>query len=398
MNNRFQEYGRSIAAGALIGVGLAVIFASGFFLRDLLEVPRLVSESNDYPLLSEVKLLVDRFYLRDVPDETAQEYGVIRGWLGALGDANTYFIPPAVAKSESEALAGVYGGIGVQVQRPLEGDRYVLIPIADGPGALAGVEMGDVLLQVNDQQVTIAMQQDEVDQLLRGEVKDDNGVNLTVRRIDGEEMTLFVPFGLIYTPSVFWRTLPEAPEIGYMQITLFSARTPEEVEQAASELRAAGIRALVLDLRNNGGGLLMEAIEVADAFLDESIITIQINPGSEQSYSSEAGGVMVDLPLVVLTNEFTASASEILAGAIRDSGRGILIGRKTFGKGTIQQIYALSDESSVHITTAEWLTPARGVIEGQGLEPDLLIEPDESGHDGELLAAINHLAERLQTQ
>jgi carboxyl-terminal processing protease len=197
---------------------------------------------------------------------------------------------------------------------------------------------------------------------------------------------------------VFWRTLPEAPEIGYMQITLFSARTPEEVEQAASELRAAGIRALVLDLRNNGGGLLMEAIEVADAFLDESIITIQINPGSEQSYSSEAGGVMVDLPLVVLTNEFTASASEILAGAIRDSGRGILIGRKTFGKGTIQQIYALSDESSVHITTAEWLTPARGVIEGQGLEPDLLIEPDESGHDGELLAAINHLAERLQTQ
>lgn len=398
MNSQFREYGRSIALGALVGIGLAVVFAAGFFLRDLLEIPRLVSEPTQYPLLSEVKSLAERFYLRSVPDATEEQYAVIRGYLEALGDPNTYFVPPAVAQSESDVLAGTYGGAGVQVQRPLENDRYLLFPLADSPAERAGVENGDMLLQVNGKDVTISMQQDAVDQLMRGEVKEGNGVELTLQKLDGDVLTLFVPFEVINVPSVFWRVLQDTPDIGYLQILRFTNRTPDEVAQALQELQASEIQAIVIDLRGNSGGLLQESLDVADEFISEGPIAFELRRNGEQAYTATEGGLFVDNPVAVLINEGTASAAELLAGALKDAKRGPLIGQKTFGKGTIQQIYGLSDQSSVHITAAEWITPARTVIDGQGLQPDIVIELNSGGIDAELAAAVNQLTTFIQSQ
>lgn len=398
MNNQLREYSRSIALGALVGIGLAVVFAAGFFLRDLLDIPRLVGEPSSYPLLSEVKGLAERFYLRAVPDVTEEQYAVIRGYLAALNDPNTYFIPPSVAKSESDVLAGTYGGAGVQVQRPLENDRYLLFPLQDGPAQRAGVENGDILLKVNGQDITTSMQQDAVDQLMRGEVKENNGVELTLQKVDGDVLTLFVPFEVINVPSIFWRVLQDTPTIGYLQVLRFTNRTPDELAQALRDLQKSNIQGLVIDLRGNSGGLLQESLDVADEFINEGVIAFELRRNGEQAYSATDGGLFVDDPIVVLINEGTASAAELLAGALKDAQRALLIGQKTFGKGTIQQIYGLSDQSSVHITAAEWITPARTVIDGKGLQPDIFIEPSSSGLDAELAAAVEQLTTRIQSQ
>ncbi len=358
-----------------------------------------MSEPNTYPLLSEVeKPWWIGFIYRDVPDATQEEYSVIRGYLSALGDPNTYFIDPPVAKSESDVLAGTYGGAGVQVQRPLENDRYLLFPLDDSPAKRAGVENGDILLKINGQDITTRMQQDAVDQLLRGEVKDGNGVELTLQKVDNDVLTLFVPFEVINVPSVFWRVLQETPNIGYLQILRFTNRTPDEVALAIQDLRESQIEALVLDLRGNSGGLLQESLDIADEFIGEGIIAFELRRNGEQAYDAQEGGLLVDAPIAVLINGGTASAAELLAGAIKDAQRGQLIGQKTFGKGTIQQIYGLSDQSSVHITAAEWITPARTVIDGQGLQPDITVTPDGSGLDAELAAAVQYLITRMQSQ
>jgi carboxyl-terminal processing protease len=387
-----QEYGRSIVLGALAGVLLAVVFAAGFFARDLLDIRPILSvgqRDQSYPLLDEVDRLLELHYLRPIPDYTVRQYEAVRGMLRSLNDPNTFFIDPPVAQSESDALAGTYGGIGVGLQRGTNGE-FVLLPFDDSPAEKAGIADGDILLAVNGGAITPDMQQDAVDQMLRGEVRDGNGVELTVRREDGQSFSAFIPFGVINVPSVLWRVLPEAREIGYLQLVRFTNRTPQELQDGLNALRAEGISALILDVRNNGGGLLQEAVDVADELLSEAVVLYQRSKNGEETYRTTEGGAMVDLPMVVLVNGGTASAAELVAGAIADNERGILIGQKTFGKGTIQQIYKLSDASSVHITSAEWFTPKRFALDGQGLTPALEVVSDPQG-DAELAAAIAYL-------
>jgi len=232
--------------------------------------------------------------------------------------------------------------------------------------------------------------------MMRGEVKDDNGVGLRVRQNDEEE-TVFIKFAVINVPSVVWRVLQDDNRIGYLQILRFTGRTPEEVLAAAKSLTNSGIDALVLDMRNNSGGLLAESISVANDFLNKGVIIYQVTKNDEQTFSAEDGGALTALPLVVLVNNHTASAAEILAGAIQDHKRGILMGQHTFGKGTVQQIFELSDGSRIHITSAEWLTPNRQPIAGVGLTPDVEMIPDENGRDVELGEAVRYLQNELES-
>jgi len=388
--------GRSILYGALAGIGLAIVFSAGFFVRDLMDMPSVFAASPSrvdepgYPLLDEVQDLLDQHFLREQPDYTQRQYAAIRGMLGALGDRNTFFIEPPVAQSESDVLAGTYGGIGVNVQRSTTGE-FLLFPFDDGPAIEAGVEDGDVLTAVNGEPLATDTHPDAVNQMLRGEVKDDNGVEITLLRGD-EELTLFVLFEVINIPSVQWRVLQEDDEVGYIQILRFSSRTPDEFLVAYEELEGRGVRGLVVDLRDNFGGLLQESIDVASIFLDGGNVLYEVTQDGEREYavSDEVDGV-VELPVVVLVNQGTASASELLAGALQDRERAVLIGQNTYGKGTIQQIYQLSDSSSIHITSAEWLTPDRNRLDGVGLEPDIPMIPDENGRDVELDEAIRYL-------
>jgi carboxyl-terminal processing protease len=316
--------------------------------------------------------------------------------LQALDDRYTFFIDPPVAASESDALAGTYGGIGVQVQRN-EAGEVVLYPFADSPAAAAGLQNGDILRAVNGVALDPALSQDAIDQMLRGEVKPDSGVEITVNQPSkgGESLTAFVPFAVINVPSVIWRVVAEDESLGYVQILRFTARTPEELRDALTQLGAARVESLVVDLRNNTGGLLQESIDVADEFLDSGAIVYQRDNEGETPFNAEPGGGAVELPLVVLVNGQTASGAELVAGAIRDSGRGILIGQTTYGKGTVQQIFPLSDQSSLHVTSAEWFTPSRQPLDAVGLAPDIVLAPDSQGRDVELGEAIRYLQGEL---
>lgn len=382
---------RSVIMGTGIGIGLALIFFAGYFVRDRLMRPS-GAETTSYALLHEVQGLLDRYYLRDQPDAVVREHAAIRGMLATLGDRYTFFIDPPVAASESNVLAGTYGGIGVQVSRAANGD-FVLFPFTDSPALAAGIENGDLLIAVNGATIDRALSQDAVDQLLRGEVRDNNGVEVTIQKPAGERFTVFIPFGVINVPSVIWRVLSEDERIGYIQVVRFTARTPGELQGAIAELKAAGIRALVLDLRNNTGGLLQESIDVADEFLGEGLIVTQVEPNRETNYTADADGGWLDAPMVVLVNELTASGAELVAGALRDRDRAVLIGRKTFGKGTVQQIFQLADRSSLHVTSAEWFTPTRRPLDAAGLEPDIAVANASDGSDADLSAAIRYLAE-----
>lgn len=395
-DNQKRFYLRSVLLGILYGLGLALIFAGGFIMRDLINAPSFnntPSSTGDYVLLNEVQHLLDLHYLREQPDVTQRQYDAIRGMLSGLNDRATFFIEPPVARSESDVLAGTYGGIGVNVQRDMNG-QFALYPFDESPAQLAGVEEGDILIAVNGQTIDSQTQQDIIDQLMRGEVKEGNGVELVISRLD-ETLTFFILFDVINIPSVQWRLVSnEADNIGYIQILRFTSRTPDEMKTALDSLQEQGIKAIILDLRNNYGGLLHESIEVAGLFLDGDVVLYEVRKSGERAFNADEG-LYTTLPLAVLVNGGTASASELLAGALQDANRAILIGQTTYGKGTIQQIYQLSDSSSIHITSAEWLTPSRRHIDAIGLTPDRITEIDAS-RDTEIEEAIQYLQGLLE--
>lgn len=387
---------RSILLGLGLGGLLALVFAAGFLLSDQLDTQAMAAPASggDFAMLDEVQALLDRFYVREQPAYRQREYGAIRGMLGTLNDPNTFFVEPSTAASESDVLAGTYGGVGVQVVRGGPGE-LILYPFADGPAAAAGIQADDRLVAINQQQLDPAISLDVVDQLLRGEVRSGSGVTITVER-DGEELEFFVEFAVINVPSVVWRMLGDG--IAYLQIMRFSARTPDELSAAAGALLAAGAQGLVLDLRDNAGGLLQESIQAADVFVDDGVLVYEVSPSGEHSFNSTTGGLLADLPLRVLVNGRTASGAEIVAGAIRDSGRALLVGEPTYGKGTVQQILPLSDTSSLHITSSEWFTPARQPLDQVGLTPDVPVTPDPSGIDNALAAAVEGVQVELALQ
>jgi len=391
-----KSYLRSLAIGSLIGVGLAIIFSAGFILRDLIDIPSIfpasqqdISSAENYPLLDEVQRLLNDHYLREQPDYQTRQYAAIRGMLTALGDRNTFFIDPPVAQSETQVLAGTYGGVGVLLRRNEAGD-FVIYPFPDSSAMTVGILDGDILKSVNGREIILSDSPDTVDQLLRGEVKDNNGVDMVILRGD-EELSFFVPFAVVNVPSIQWRVLEEDARIGYILIMRFTARTPDEIKTALEDLTSSDVQSLVIDLRDNGGGLLQEAIDVAGIFLGNSVIMIQMSRTDETEFYPRNVDVQNDLPLIVIVNGRTASASELVAGAIQDTDRGVLVGQKTFGKGTIQEIHRLSDTSSIHITSHEWLTPNRHVIDGIGLTPNIEMIPDENGRDVELGEAVRYL-------
>jgi carboxyl-terminal processing protease len=338
-------------------------------------------------------IVQDHFY-GDASDEQARTYGAIRGSLDALADPYTIFVEPQQRQREQEELRGSFGGIGAWVERSADG-RVLLTPMDNRPAAEAGILAGDELVAVDGVPITADMPFDDVLAMVRGEAGDI--VRLTVRREDiAEPLTFDVRRAEIVTPSVSYE-LTE-PGIGYVRVSIFNERTDDELREALIELRDLGAEAYVIDLRNNGGGLLPAAIDVASEFLRDGIVMYERrNNAREKPYPVKTGGTLPDAPVAVLVNSGTASASEIVAGAIQDNDRGILVGTKTFGKASVQLIFDLSDGSSVHVTNARWLTPERQAIDGVGLTPDITVEISqedrENNRDPQLEQALAYLRE-----
>jgi carboxyl-terminal processing protease len=338
--------------------------------------------------------LVEGNFFGDLPDLQHVTWGAIRGVLATLDDPHTTFLEPQPRQREREALSGQFGGIGATVYSDDDGN-IALDPLPQLPAEKAGVQEGDVLIAVDDSQITPEMTPSDVVNLIRGEVR--TVVRLTLHR-QGEAGPLVIEIERqeIPNPSIEWRILDEADGVAYVRIRLFTGRTALELEDALEELEDLGMTHLIVDLRSNPGGLFDAAIDVSSRFLRDGVIVYQIEKdGTEETFRVTRGPTFLDPPMVLLVDGSTASASEIVAGALQDHGRATLIGERTFGKGSVQEVFDLSDGSSVHITASKWLTPNRHQIDGQGLTPDLEVTTTEEdrnqGHDVQLERGIEHL-------
>jgi carboxyl-terminal processing protease len=382
-----------VAIFLVIGMALAA-FVAGYMFHDYrqsFETPTVTAVGGEqFTLFWEALEKVEGSFIGDIPDERALTYGAIRGALATLDDPYTYFIEPVVRQQERETLRGNFGGIGATVRREEDG-RITLTPMPGNPAEAAGIRDGDTLLAVDGRDVTDpeAFTIDEIVQMIRGEKG--TAVTLTVRHV-GEETPVDIAIvrADILIPSVSARILLDDPTIGYIQLSRFSGESGREVAEAITRLQGEGATRLILDLRHNGGGLLDAAVAVSDHFVVGGALLYQQSKGQpERVFEANGAAVAGDMPLVILIDRGTASAAEIVAGALRDRERATLIGSNTFGKGSVQLVYDLSDGSSVHVTAARWFTPSRQQIDQQGIAPDILVEPTaEAVADGrdELLA------------
>ena len=337
--------------------------------------------------------IMEQDYYGELPTDQERTYGAIKEALVLLGDPYTIFVEPQPRELERDHMRGSFGGIGVDIWYDAEG-QMVLSPYPDSPAAEAGVLEGDILLALDGEQITTETI-DDVRAYLHGEQGTTVTLTLTRPGPDGSPTPPFdltITRGEIRVPSVTWRVIAHAPTVGYIHVQGFTDRTDEEVLDALDDLKGQGIASLILDLRDNFGGLVSPAVSVASQFLSDGVVMIEQKRTAEENiYSVQSGGIATDIPMVVLVNGNTASAAEIVAGALQDHGRALLIGERTYGKGSVQLIYDLSDGSSLHVTSAIWLTPNRTRIEGRGLAPDVLALQAGGPQDTQLDYAVEYL-------
>lgn len=334
--------------------------------------------------------LEDRFYY-EVPSEEERVQGAIQGLIQSLDDPYTAYIPPDLAAVLREDTTGEFEGIGAFVEEAPEGGVQIIRVFEEGPAEQAGMEAGDIVVAVDGQDVT-GMILNEALLLIRGEAG--TTVRLTVFRMEEDEMLEFsVTRERLLVPTVESEMLED--NVGYVALFQFNAIATRELRAAVEDLMNQGAESIILDIRNNPGGFLDEAVSVADLFLPRGIVLIERNvDGREQTFRTRSGDIAEDVPLVVLVNENSASASEIVAAAVQDNGRGTLIGETTFGKGSVQLLYNLSDGSQLRVTYANWYTPDDVSISENGVEPNIVVEADEadtSADDVQLERALEFL-------
>jgi carboxyl-terminal processing protease len=341
------------------------------------------------------------YYLPTDPDardqlDTRMREQAITGALSSLGDSYTRYLPPDESATAQEDLDGRYGGIGVDLAF---GEDIVIVAnvIPDTPADDAGIQRGDVLEEV-DGTVVGPIDPNEVIRLLRGDIG--SPVALTIVRPEsGDVFQHIVGLEEIVVPPVTLRFI-EDTSFAWLRITIFGDDTVAEVDEALSAIRDAGSTGIILDLRGNGGGWVESARATLGRFLDPSL-----GPAMFEDVTPGPGGLepmpivgsddegLLELPMIVLVDGGTASSAEIVAGALRDYDRALIVGVPTFGKGSVQRIYGFSDGASMRVTVAEWFTPSRGRIQDEGISPDLQVtaSPHGSGEDPMLSTAVRLL-------
>ena len=321
----------------------------------------------------------------------------IAGSLEALGDDYTRYVSPEVAERTRQDMGGAVEGIGAMVQENDEGLFEIVRPIDGQPADLAGLQAGDVIVEVDGQSV-LEIDFDEVILMVRGPAG--TTVNLKVMR-EGEEEPL--EFSIVRArfevAVVEYEMLPAemtgGAAIGYIRLTEFGATAEEKLLEALAAILAQQPAGLVFDLRDNPGGYLDQSVAVADAFLPAGVALFERNiRGLDQTFTTDDGDAAEEIPLVVLVNAGSASASEIVAGAIQDRDRAVLVGETTFGKGSVQQIHTLADGGELRVTIARWYTPDNHTIQDEGITPDIEVEtPEDLGgpEDSQLVRAIDYI-------
>ncbi|HZK32862.1 MAG TPA: S41 family peptidase, partial [Tissierellaceae bacterium] len=340
----------------------------------LVEYNKLKSVYNEFSKVMEVEEYIGEKYLRDVDKEKLRE-GQLKGLLYSLEDPYSTYFTKDEFTSLLEETSGSFGGIGIMVTPGDDNFITVVSPIEDTPGERAGIKSGDKIIKVNGEEF-FAENMDLAVKEMKGEP--DTKVVLTILRIkDGMENETFdleITREIIRVVTVKSHIIED--DIGYIRISSFDDLTYKDFKEELDNLGKQNIKGLIIDLRNNPGGLLKSTIQIADELLGEvDIVYTQTKDGKKRYERSDKR--MVDYPLAILINGGSASASEILSGAVKDNNRGVLIGSTTFGKGVVQQIHGLGDGSGLKLTTSEYFTPNGTNIHGIGIEPDILVELDE---------------------
>jgi len=338
-------------------------------------------------------ILMQKTFLGEIEEKKVVD-GIVAGMLSGLDDKYTVYLPEDSTKRMMQQVSGNVYGIGVYVSENEQNQIVLVGTMPESPAEEAGIQAGDVLVSVDGKSVK-NMTVDEAVAMMRG-------AGNTMVTVGVERKGIIYSFdvkrykiGTVKT--VAGTILEDYPEIAYMRIYSFTAQTAVEFAEVANGLRESGYQAMILDLRNNGGGEVNAAINLARVFVDRGPI-VHVVYGNGKKDTKNATGSQLQIPLVVLVNENTASASEIFSAAVKESGSGVLLGTRTFGKGLVQGVYFYKDGSAVKITEAKYLTPNQNDINGVGIAPDIMVEQTEANEDAQLAAAIRYLIDKAGIQ
>ena len=364
----------------LIATSIAFVLSQNIFAK---EAP-VENEQTRFESLSKLTKVigtVEKYYVDDIKLQEIVDKA-LKGLMQEL-DAHSSYLDKKASKEMSIATSGEFGGLGITVGMR-DGALTVISPIDDTPAFKAGVKSGDIILKINDTS-TIGITLDEAVNMMSGEPKSD--IKLTiVRKGDNKPLEIAMKRDIIKVQSVFAKKI-EGENLLYLRISSFDTKVTNDLEKAIKENK--DVKGIVLDLRNNPGGLLNQAIGVVDLFVKNGVIVSQKgrDANDEEKFEASKFGTKTDLPLVVLVNEGSASASEIVSGALQDHKRAILVGEKTFGKGSVQAVLPIDNEKTenIKLTIAKYYLPSGRTIQAEGVTPDIIasagkvVQSEENG-------------------
>ncbi len=387
----FSSRARKVIISAII-LSLGAGFGGGIWFANLeaassIPVIRQIINQNlgqpkdvDFALFWEVWNALNKKYI-DPGKLDMQEmlYGAIEGMVNSVGDPYTVFFEPPVSQKFQEEISGAFGGVGIEIGKR-DGAVTVIAPIVDSPAYKAGIKAGDKVLRVDSKSISDLSIEEAVN-LIRG--KKGTKVILTISS-NGDARDVELIRDTIKIPSLKWELLDG--DIAYMQIHTFNQNVDSEFEKASKEILKSPATKLIVDLRNNPGGLLDSAINLAGWFLDSNqVVTMEeFRDGTREEFRSQGNGALKIYPTLVLLNGGSASASEILAGALHDNKGVQIVGEKSFGKGSVQELEKFANGSSLKVTIAKWLTPNGRSITDLGIEPNVEVKLPEKPEEGTL--------------
>ena len=386
---KHKEY----ASGVLTGVLVVALAAGGVKFVQQRQYNGVLSDSSHVQKIEYLEKMIDQEYLGEVDNDEMAE-GVYAGLVYGLGDVYSRYYTADEYAQETASTDGAYAGIGVSIQKNKNGGVQIAECYVGGPGADAGLQTGDVITAINDTDVT-DMELSDVVSLIRE--NKDKTIFLTVFRENEEKSReISVDVTDVELPSVFGEMLDK--KTGYIQITQFTGVTPQQYKDMFDELKDKGMERLVIDLRDNPGGLLTSVCDILREILPEGLIVYTEDKYGNREEETCDGKHQLNMPLAVLVNENSASASEIFAGAVQDHGVGTIVGTTTYGKGVVQELRQLSDGSAVKLTVSNYYTPNGNSINKVGIKPDVevklaseLLNKDEITHeeDNQLQKALD---------
>ncbi|MDD5342126.1 MAG: S41 family peptidase [Patescibacteria group bacterium] len=381
--------------GYFVGLARPGTFSSSEILSQIVErAPQYVKDKNiDFNQFWEVWQYLGNEYVHQPIDETTAFYGALKGLVASLDDPYSVYFDPQEAKEFDVEISGQFEGIGAEIG--IKDEKLVVIsPMPGSPSEEAGLKAGDQIIKI-DETDAYNLTVDQAIQLIRGE-KGTRVTLLIVHEGESEPVAISIARDTITTESVSWKMLDS--KLAYVAITSFSNDTVTQFNKAITEILLEEPKGLILDLRNNPGGYLDVAVKVAGEFIeDDLVVTEKMSGDRRQEHFSDGTSRLKSVPTVILVNPGTASAAEILAGALQDYHLATLVGETTFGKGTVQDYTEFDDGSSLKVSVAEWLTPSGRSIDKKGITPDVAVkytlEQYQAGVDPQLEAAIKQLTQ-----